>query len=199
MVEEMKIKVVAVSKIVRERNLSDIAGGNISVRNDEGIVCITPKLMGMRYQWEIDESLLTVLDLEGNVLEGAEGVSREVQMHLGCYNAFPEARAIIHAHPYWTNVFVSKARPIEPVLETTRKFGTIGTIQETHGYTQELADRVVAHFRNKLDQWEKTPLEVILPYHGIVAMGREMNACLDIVDRIESDCRCQILGKLLDL
>ncbi len=38
----------------------------------------------------------------------------------------------------------------------------------------------------------------ILPRHGIVAMGKDMNACFDIVDRIETECRCQILGKLLD-
>jgi L-fuculose-phosphate aldolase len=117
----------------------------------------------------------------------------------GLYNAFGEAGAVIHAHPYWTNVFVAKGRPIVPALETTEKFGVIECIEEAHGYSKELAEKVVSHFRAKRDQWEKTALEVILPRHGIVAMGRDINHCFDIVDRIESDCRCQILGKLLDL
>jgi len=119
-------------------------------------------------------------------------------MHVGCYKAFPEAKGIIHAHPYWTNVFVAKPKAIVPGLETTRKFGTIGMIEAAHGYSQELADKVIAYFGERREQWAKSPLEVILPHHGIVAMGKDMNACLDIVDRIETECRCQILGKLLD-
>jgi L-fuculose-phosphate aldolase len=198
MKDELKDRIIQVARLMWDRKLSDVAGGNISIRDDSGLVCITPKLMGYRFQWQVDRSHLSVIDAEGKVVEGTEGLSREVQMHLGCYRAFPDARAIIHAHPYWTNVFVSKARPIVPVLETTRKFGEIGLIEETHGYTPELAERVVAYFTARREQWAKTPLEVILPFHGIVAMGRDMNACIDIVDRIETECRCQILGRLLD-
>lgn len=198
MKEDLKDRVVRTARILWERRLSDIAGGNISIRDEDGLICVTPKLMGFRFQWQIDRSHLSIIDAEEKVIEGTQGLSREIKMHVGCYKAFPEARAIIHAHPYWTNVFVSKARPVVPGLETTRKFGTIGVLKETHGYSPELAAEVINYFDAKKEQWEKTPLEVILPYHGIVAMARDINACLDIVDRIESECRCQILGRLLD-
>jgi L-fuculose-phosphate aldolase len=196
--EQTKDAIIRVARIMWDRRLSDVAGGNISIREADGSICITPKLMGFRFQWQIDRSHISVLDPDGTVLEGSEGVSREVLMHVGLYKAFPEATAVIHAHPYWTNVFVSKPKAIVPGLETTRKFGTIGMIEAAHGYSQELADKVIAYFGERREQWAKSPLEVILPYHGIVAMGRDMNACLDIVDRIETECRCQILGKLLD-
>jgi L-fuculose-phosphate aldolase len=196
--EQTKDAIIRVARIMWDRRLSDVAGGNISIREADGSICITPKLMGFRFQWQIDRSHISVLDPDGAVLEGSEGVSREVLMHVGLYKAFPEATAIIHAHPYWTNVFVSKPKAIVPGLETTRKFGTIGMIEAAHGYSQELADKVIAYFGERREQWAKSPLEVILPFHGIVAMGRDMNACLDIVDRIETECRCQILGKLLD-
>ncbi len=199
MKEDLKDVVIRVARLLWERRLSDVAGGNVSIRDEDGLICITPKLMGFRFQWQVDRSHLSIIDTDEKIVEGNEGVSREIKMHVGCYKAFPEARAIIHAHPYWTSVFVSKARSIVPALETTRKFGTIDVIEETHGYSPELAAAVVAHFRSKGDQWEKSPLELILPYHGIVAMARTMNACVDIVDRIEAECRCQILGKLLDL
>lgn len=198
MKEELKDRVLHAAHIMWARRLSDIAGGNISLRDQDGLVCVTPKLMGFRFQWQIDRSHLSIVDPEGAVVEGTQGLSREITMHLMCYRAFPEARAVIHAHPEWTSVFVAKARAIVPVLETTRKFGTIGVMKETHGYSVELAEGVVEHFRARADQWAKTPLEVILPFHGIVAMARDMNGCLDIVDRIEAECRCQILGRLLD-
>ncbi len=199
MKEDLKDRVLRVAHLLWDRRLSDVAEGNVSIRDEDGLICITPKLMGFRFQWQIVRSHLSIIDAGEKVVEGTEGVSREIRMHVGCYAAFPEARAIIHAHPYWTSVFVAKARPVVPVLETTRKFGTIDVIEETHGYSPELAAGVVSHFQSKKEQWAKTPLEVILPYHGIVAMGRSENACLDIVDRIESECRCQILGRLLDL
>ncbi len=196
--EDLKQEVLDIARIVWDRRLSDVAGGNISIRRDD-IVCITPRLMGYRLRWQITADDLSIVTPDGTVLEGPERITREGLMHLGLYKAFSDAGAIIHAHPYWTNVFVAKARPIVPVLQSTEKFGTIECIEETSGYSQELADRVIAHFLAKKAQWEKTPLELILPRHGIVAMGKDMNACFDIVDRIESDCRCQLLGKLLDL
>jgi L-fuculose-phosphate aldolase len=196
--ENVKKQVLDIAEIVWDRRLSDVAGGNISIRHED-IVCITPRLMGYRLRWQIGENDLSIVTLDGTVLEGPKEITREGLMHLGLYRAFGDAGAIIHAHPYWTNVFVAKSRPIVPILQSTEKFGTIECIEETTGYSQKLADRVIAHFLNKKAQWEKTPLELILPRHGIVAMGRDMNACFDIVDRVESDCRCQILGRLLDL
>ncbi len=196
--DDMKQLVLDIAQLMWARRLSDVAGGNISIRNKD-IVCITPRLMGYRLRWQIGQDDLSLVKLDGTVIEGPKEITREGLMHLGLYRAFPDAGAIIHAHPYWTNVFVAKSRPIVPVLQSTEKFGTIGCIEETTGYSQELADRVIGHFLAKKAQWEKTPLELILPRHGIVAMGRDMNACFDIVDRIESDCRCQLLGKLLDL
>jgi L-fuculose-phosphate aldolase len=198
MLEDEKRLVLEIAKLIWDRRLSDTAGGNISVRNGEN-VCITPRLMGYRLRWQITEADLSIVDLEGTVLEGPKEITREGRLHLGLYKEFGEARAAIHAHPYWTNVFVAKARPIIPMLETTGKFGTIECIKEAHGYSEELAKNVIEHFKAKGAQWDKSPLMAIMPCHGIIAVGRDMNACFDIVDRIETECRCQILGKLLDL
>lgn len=199
MEDGLKGQVLEIARMVWERRLSDTAGGNISIRGSQR-VCITPRLMGYRLRWQIAAEDLSVVGLDGVVVEGPKEITREGAMHLGLYRAFGDAGAVIHAHPYWTMPFVARGREIVPTLETTLKFGTIGCIEPVHGYTQELADRVIAHFEQRRAQWEKRgALEVILPTHGIVAMGRDMNACFDIVDRIETECRCQILGRLLDI
>jgi L-fuculose-phosphate aldolase len=195
--QDLKDLVLDIAGLIWGRRLSDTAGGNISVR-DGDVVCITPRLMGYRLRWQITADDLSIVTPTGEVLEGPEQITREGRMHLGLYREFTDAGAVIHAHPYWTTVFVAKAKPIVPILETTGKFGTIECVPEAHGYSEELAENVIAHFVSKRAQWEKSPLMTILPRHGIVAMGKDMNACFDIVDRIETDCRCQILGKLLD-
>jgi L-fuculose-phosphate aldolase len=196
--QDLKTLVLDIARLIWERRLSDTAGGNVSIR-DGDTVCITPRLMGYRLRWQISEADLSIVKVTGEVLEGPAEITREGRMHLGLYEAFPDAGAVIHAHPYWTTVFVAKARPIVPVLETTQKFGTIDCVPEAHGYSEELAKNVIAHFTERRKRWEKAPLMAILPRHGIVAMGKDMNACFDVVDRIETECRCQILGRLLDL
>ena len=195
--EDLKALVLDIARLIWERRLSDTAGGNISIR-DNDTVCITPRLMGYRLRWQISAADLSIVTVTGKVLEGPAEITREGRMHLGLYEEFPDAGAVIHAHPYWTNVFVAKSRPIVPALETTQKFGTVECVPEAHGYSEELAKNVIAHFTTRRARWEKTALMAILPRHGIVAMGKDMNACFDIVDRIETECRCQILGKLLD-
>lgn len=195
--QDLKDLVLEIARLIWERRLSDTAGGNISIR-DGDVVCITPRLMGYRLRWQITADDLSIVTPGGEVLEGPEQITREGRMHLGLYREFNDAGAVIHAHPYWTTVFVARAQPIAPTLETTGKFGTIECVSEAHGYSEQLAENVIAHFASKRAQWEKTPLMTILPRHGIVAMAKDMNACFDIVDRIETECRCQILGKLLD-
>jgi L-fuculose-phosphate aldolase len=196
--QDLKTLVLDIARLIWERRLSDTAGGNISIR-DGDTVCVTPRLMGYRLRWQISEADLSIVRVTGEVLEGPKEITREGRMHLGLYETFPDAGAVIHAHPYWTTVFVAKSRPIVPTLETTQKFGTIDCVPEAHGYSEELAKNVIAHFTARRDRWEKAPLMAILPRHGIVAMGKDMNACFDVVDRIETECRCQILGRLLDL
>lgn len=120
-------------------------------------------------------------------------------MHLALYKGFSDARAVIHAHPYWMNVFVAAEKPVVSILENTRKFGPIEYVKQAPGCSGELAENVLTHFKAKQTQWEKTALMGLLPRHGIVAMGRNMNAAFDILDRMESDCRCQILGRLFKL
>jgi L-fuculose-phosphate aldolase len=179
--QDLKDLVLEIARLIWERRLSDTAGGNISIRDGDA-VCITPRLMGYRLRWQITADDLSIVTPGGEVLEGPEQITREGRMHLGLYQEFSDAGAIIHAHPYWTTVFVARAE----------------CVPEAHGYSEQLAENVISHFASKRGQWEKTPLMTILPRHGIVAMGKDMNACFDIVDRIETDCRCQILGKLLD-
>ncbi len=196
MYEKIKQEIIRIATIIWDKRLSDNAGGNISVR-EGNVVCITPKYMGYRYHYRIDAENLIVTNLEGDALEGRNEISREKLLHLGLYREFQDAGAVIHAHPYWTNVFVSRARSIIPTLEYTMKYGHVECIEETPACSEALANRVIDHFKSKRNQWEKTALEVIVPRHGVVAMGKDLNDCFDILDRMESECRCQILGRML--
>lgn len=71
-------------------------GGNISVLDREtGLFAISPS--GMDY-FEIEPEDVTVLDLNGKIIDGVRKPSSELKMHLMIYNAFKGAAAVVHCH-----------------------------------------------------------------------------------------------------
>jgi L-fuculose-phosphate aldolase len=191
--------IVDIARLVYARQLSDSAGGNVSVRS-EGRIYITPRYMGSRYRWSITPDLITVLDAETyQVLEGPGDISRESKAHLALYRAFPTAGAVIHAHPFHVQVFACANRPLPAVAEYTRKFGTIPCIPPVKAHTQDLADSVVATLQERHADFDDHGLAVLLPYHGIIVLGHDLDEAYDVLERMEVNARCAILGAVLRL
>ena len=191
--------IVDIARLIYARQLSDSAGGNVSVRS-EGCIYITPRYLGSRYRWSITPDLITVLDAETHkVLEGPGDISRESKAHLALYRAFPTAGAVIHAHPFHVQVFACANRPLPAVAEYTRKFGTIPCIPPVKAHTQDLADSVVAALQERRGDFDEHGLAVLLPYHGIIVMGHDLDEAYDVLERMEVNARCAILGAVLRL
>ncbi len=67
--------------------------GNVSVRTDDGVaVTATGAVLGRATPAEV-----TVVDLEGRVLEGELAPTSELELHLGIYERFG-AGAVVHTH-----------------------------------------------------------------------------------------------------
>ena len=67
--------------------------GNVSVRTGE-LVAITPTGAVLA---ELEADAVTVIDLEGEVVEGDLAPTSELDLHLGVYRHF-EAGAVVHTH-----------------------------------------------------------------------------------------------------
>lgn len=73
---EVRAKIAEMGALMLDRNLTDLAGGNISVRVDD-VVCITPRYAGSHYHWRLRPEQVIVCDLEGNRLEGERSQERQ--------------------------------------------------------------------------------------------------------------------------
>lgn len=187
---------IEIAELIFRRFLSDAAGGNISVRHG-GRIYVSPRYMGSVYHYKIKPEQISVLDAEHNVLEGPKELSREIRMHLAAYDNFPEVGSVIHAHPQWLMVFAAAGRNMKPVLEYTTKFGEIECIPETRAHSQELADQVVALAQKRREQLRKVAMGILLPKHGIVVLGHDLNNAYDTLERLENNARCVLLSRLL--
>lgn len=193
---DLKQRIVEVARLMYQRFLTNSAGGNISVRLGDRIY-ITPKYAGSRYLWNLQPEQINVLNLAYEVVEGAGDISRESRLHLAVYDHFPEAGAVIHAHPFFATVFAVAERPIVPTTEYTTKFGTIEVVPSLPAHSQELADAVVAALAPRRDRLTKHGLALLLAKHGVVTVGRTLEDAFDTLERMEWSAHALLMSRFV--
>jgi len=88
-------EIVATMEHVYRHRMTTTSGGNISVRERNGDVWITPARVD---KGRLDRADIVRIFPDGT-REGIHPPSSEFPFHLGIYKARPDVRAVIHAHP----------------------------------------------------------------------------------------------------
>ena len=185
-----------VGRLLFERRLADLAGGNLSLRVGEETF-ITPRYSGARQQWNVDPLTIVSGRIDTDDVLSHPDFSREGKAHLAVYRAFPEANAIIHSHPFHVLPFCAAAKPIPPVLEDTEKFGSIQVVPYAPSHSKELASNVVAGLQDQRERITQQAAALLLPKHGIFTVSKDIYMCLDAVERIDWNAWCLLARKLL--
>ena len=140
--------------------------GNLSLRDEEGRVYITPS--GMDYLSCTPEDIV-VVDMEGRVLEGARRPSTELGLHLAVYRARGDVGAVVHTHAIYSTVFAALGREIPLCLDEAAP--TLGdTVRVCHYAAQALEGGANA---------------CLLRAHGAVCVGRTMDQAFRVARVLE--------------
>jgi len=186
-IAETRAKIAEIGALLFDRQLTDAAGGNISVRVGDR-VCISPRYSGSKRQWQLRPEDVLVADLNRNVLEGKGEISRESNVHFKLHTEFREAgTAVIHAHPKNLLVFAALNRPMPPVLEATRKFGEVKVVDFAPAHSPILAENVAEALRGQESRIRQHAAGVIAPWHGLFLMGKDLDAAFDAVQRFDDN------------
>ena len=90
--------VVNVAFLLYGRRMTELQGGNMSVRTGDEVV-ITPTLASENDGWRLAPEDTVVHDLDGGVRAGdPRRVSRETALHLRLYRAYPDVGSVFHLH-----------------------------------------------------------------------------------------------------
>lgn len=198
-VQEMRGAIAEMGARLFARHLLDLAGGNISARVDD-MVCISPRYSGPKHHWALKPEDVMVVTLQGEILEGSGELSRESKVHLKLHREFGEhGTAVIHAHPRHMMVFAAQARTMPSVMEATRKFGEIKVIEFAPSHTAELSEFVAAGIYGQEARIRKHAAAVIAPYHGVFAMGKDLDFTADAIERLDTNAYCILMGQLLTM
>jgi L-fuculose-phosphate aldolase len=184
-------------RIMFDKRLTDMAGGNISARDGE-VVYMSPRYSGQRYHWDLKPEQLVSGNWENDEITKDPKFSREGWSHLYIYRNFPEVNAVIHAHPFHIMPFAAFCRPIEPVLEGTRKFGIVDLCDPAEGHTKKLAENILTAMQGKQERMRIQAAAVLIPYHGIILAGHDFEKTLDALERIDENAFCLITRKFVE-
>ncbi len=195
-VAEMRAKIAELGALMFDRRLTDMAGGNISARVGD-VICITPRYAGSKFRWRLRPEQVLVVDLHGKQLDGEGEASREAKVHVRLLNEFPDGGAVVHGHARNALVFCAAAQPIPPVLEDTLKFGEIKVAEFAPAHSPQLAENILAVLRGQESRIRTQAAAVVAPWHGLFVLGKDLDAAVDALERIDTNARCILLGRLL--
>ncbi len=184
-------------RIMSSKRLTDMAGGNISLRVAD-IVYMSPRFAGQAYKWNLSPDLIVSGRWADDEITKNPAFSREGWSHLELYRAFPLVTAVVHAHAFHIMPFTAFQKNIEPVLEATNKFGVVEFCKPAPAHTRELAGYVVEAMHGKETMMKTQAAAVMIPFHGIILCGENFDKTLDALERIDVNAYCLLSRKALE-
>ena len=167
-----------------EKNLTWGTSGNISVREGDHIyVTASGTVIG-----DLHEEDITVVDLEGKVLEGRKP-SKETGMHLEVYRKRPEVAAVLHASPFWTTFAACTTIEMKTDLfiESMYYDEKLLRVPYFHAGSSALAEAV-----SKVA--EKTHV-ILMEHHGMLCYDQNLKECRSALEVTENVCRMNIMAQ----
>jgi L-fuculose-phosphate aldolase len=193
---DVRARIAEIGKLMFDRNLTDTAGGNISVRVGEH-VCITPRYAGSKFQWRLRPEQVLVTDFEGKKIEGEGDISREAKVHYALLNAYPESGSVVHGHAQNVLVFCAANMPMPPVVEATQKFGVIKVSKYATAHSGGLAENLLADFADQGDRIKTSAAAVMAVYHGLFVLARDLETGFDVTERLDRNARAILQARSL--
>lgn len=186
MAKTIREHIVQIAHLMFERHLTDLAGGNVSVR-EGNIMYSTPTYAGAHQHWDISPDDVVEGDLTSDDIFRTPRFTREGVSHVFAYREFEEATAIIHAHAPWMLPFSCFGLPMDPVLKSTQTFGVLENIPESTPYSAEQAADISRMIHRHRERITKHGAPVMIPEHGIFIVGTDLDVLLDSVERLNTN------------
>jgi len=184
--EERRIVYDAVQALVKG-GLVTGTWGNVSCCNREKqLMAITPS--GLPYDDMTPEDVV-VVDLQGQVVEGAWKPSSETPMHTMLYREREDIAAVVHTHSTYATAMAVLNRPIPPVIAElalgvggpvpVAPFARVGTVELGRNALQAMGEYQA----------------VLLQNHGVVTVGKDMGRALNLAFIVEDAARVYIIAR----
>ncbi|WP_440877098.1 class II aldolase/adducin family protein [Thalassotalea sp. PLHSN55] len=183
-----KDRIVMIMERVYAYEMTTTSGGNISIKDDNGDIWVTPG--------GIDKGSLTRDDIvcvkpDGKVV-GKHKPSSEYPFHLAIYNVRPDIKAVLHAHPPALVSFsAAGCVPRTDLLPNVEKIcGDIDFVPYALPGSNALGEKIACSF-------EKGCNSVLLENHGTVVGAADLFTAYQRFEMLDYTARIQIKATIL--
>jgi len=170
--------VLAAAKDMLKRGLVEGTAGNISARQEDGTIVITPSSVSYE-EMQLDD--LVVIDLDGQAVSAKEGrsASSEKLLHTACYRAFDDIGSVIHSHPVYATMFAVAHQDIPACIDEFSIYvgGDVRCSAYAASGTQDVGDEAVKALQDRG--------AALIANHGMVAVGPRPSTVLHITALVE--------------
>jgi L-fuculose-phosphate aldolase len=176
-IEELRSEVAAACAELARAGLVVGAAGNVSARAGD-LVAVTPT--GARLG-ALQAGDVAIVDLAGTLVAGPLQPTSELPLHLGVYERFDAAAAVVHTHPPMATALacVADELPCFHYMLLTlggsvrvAPYATYGTADLAAGVVEALDGRTAA----------------LMASHGAVTYGDDLRAAIDATELLEWAC-----------
>lgn len=225
--QDSRSEIVEIIKCMWDRGHANTTGVSISERIGERII-VDQSGTGFR-RCRITEDDLLVIDEACNLLEDAPNGSfrrapTNVIIHTEYYRENPLARACIHCHAPYTQVFACENRSIPPYTLQAAIMGEIPCIHIDDGLLKrefqqiqtlptvpsglhqradvfyvmsQVATNAVRVLRPRNSEMSSHGLAITHYQHGIFVWGRSLSEAFDNLERAEANARAILLSRCI--
>lgn len=172
-----------IAKTMFDRFQTNAAGGNLSLKVSDEHIIMTPTLMSQNYRCNLSPFQILVVDKDLNIIEGEGRLTREINMHMACYEENPAIHCVIHAHAKESMVWASMGKEMPNITEATQKLETIPCLDYQPATSPELAAAVKAFVAERNP--DKIPAALLLERHGTLILDKSLEKAYDMVERLE--------------
>jgi L-fuculose-phosphate aldolase len=181
-------ELVLTMKRIYQYKMTTTSGGNLSIRDENGDIWITPT--------GVDKGTLTARDIvcmraDGRI-EGLHKPSSEYPFHKAIYEVRRDLKAIIHAHPMALVAFSIVHRVPDTKLfhQAWRSNGTVGFAPYGVPGSEDLGAKIAQKYREGFDS-------VILENHGVCCGGHSLQEAFQRFETLEMCCKVLIKAHTL--
>ena len=182
-------QIVEIITRIYRAGLTTTSGGNVSIKDDEGNIWITPAAVDTGTLHRKD---IICMGPDGEQKGGFHRPSSEYPFHRAIYEVRPDLTAIVHAHPPALVSFATVRRaPSMNIIPQARKVcGAIGYARYACPGTQALGDSISEQFAKGFNS-------IIMENHGTVVGGRDIKEAFVRFETFEFSARTIINASII--
>lgn len=182
-IPDPKEQLVAIMKRIYAQGMTTTSGGNLSIKDENGNVYITPG--------GTDKGSMTAEDIvcirADGTMEGKHKPSSEYPFHMKIYETRSDIRAILHAHPPAMVAYsiVRKIPDISAFPELKACIGSVGMAEYGLTGSEELGEKIAKVFAEGCNVAE-------LENHGLVVGSTDIESAYQVFEAMDFSARIGI-------